>query len=73
MRPLSVSGEFSRVFFAAFFGLNEFYNNLEGEVALEVVIGGLFLHDVFGYGGVFQSLYQGVHDNLVCVGGFTKW
>ena len=48
-------------------------NDVFFKAVLEVIIGGVFLHDIFGYGGVFQSLYQGVHDNLVCVGGFTKW
>ena len=73
MRLLLGSGELSHALVGALFGLNEFPNFLEGEAALEVVIGGAFLDDVFGYGGVFQSLYQGVHDHLVCVGGLARW
>ena len=38
---------------------------------MKVVVGGIFLHDVLGYVGVFQSLHQGVHYNLVHVGGLT--
>ena len=42
------------------FGLNKLLNFLEGEAVLEVVIGGAFLDDIFGYGGVLQSLHQSV-------------
>ena len=50
-----------------------FFNFLEGVVVLEVVVVGIFLLDVYGYGGVFQSLHQGVHYHLVCVESLAYW
>ena len=51
-------GELSRGPFGNLFCLNELFDFLEGEAVLEVVVGGVFLHDVFGYGSLFQSLHQ---------------
>ena len=65
--------EFSPAPFGALLGLNKFFDFLKGEVILEVVFGGLFFHHVFGYGGVFQSLHQGVHCHLVNVRGLANW
>ena len=43
-----------------------FFNFPECVAVLEVVVG-----DVFGYGGVSQSLHHGVLDHLVRVGGLA--
>ena len=51
--------------------LDELLDFLECEAVLEVVVGGVFLHDVLGYRRVFQSLDQGVHYHLVCLGGLS--
>ena len=50
-----------------------FFDFVKGEGALKVVAGGIFLHDVLGYGGVLQSLYHGLHYHLVRVGGLAHW
>ena len=42
-----------------------------GEVVLEIVVGGIFFHGVLGYGGIFKSLHQGVNLHLVHVGGLA--
>ena len=67
MRLLLGPSELRHTPFCALFGLNEFFNFLEGEAVLKGVVGGVFFHDVFGYGVVFQSLLQGVHYHLVAV------
>ena len=59
--------------FDVLLGLDELLGFFKGEGVLEVIIGGVFLHDVLGYGGVLQSLHQGVQDHLVCVGGLAHW
>ena len=48
-----------------------FFNLIEGEAGLEVIVGGVFLHDIFGYSGILLSLHQGVHYHLIHVGGFA--
>ena len=53
MRPIEVI----RAPFGAHFCLDKYFDFLKGEAVLEVVLGGIFLHDVLGYGGIFQSLH----------------
>ena len=71
MRLLLGPGELSHAPFGALFSLDNILKFLDGEAILEVVVGGVFLHDILGYGGFFQSLHQGVHYHLVHVGGFA--
>ena len=57
--------------FGTLFGLNKFFNVIEGEAGLEVIVGGVFLYDVFRYGGILRSMHQGVHYHLIYVGGLA--
>ena len=54
--------------FGTLFGLNKFLNVIEGGAGLEVIVGGVFLYDVFRYGGILRSMHQGVHYHLIYVG-----
>ena len=72
MRFLWGPGELSLAPFGALFGLYKFFNLLKGQAGMEVVVGGVFLHDVFGYDIIFQSLHQGVQYHLVRVGGLPR-
>ena len=71
MQLLLGPGQLSHASFCVLFSLNEFLKFLEGEAVLGFIVGGVFFHDVFSYGGVFQSLHQGVHYRLVCAGGLA--
>ena len=50
-------GEINHAPFGTLFGLDDYFDLCKVEAVLEVVVGGLFLHDVLGYGDVFQSLH----------------
>ena len=66
MQLLLGSGELAMFLLALSLALTIFSSSfLEGEAVLKVVIGGIFLHNIFGYGVVFKSLQQGVHYHLV--------
>ena len=71
MRLLSGSGELAHAPFGALFGPNELLNFLKVEAVLEVVVGCVFLHDILGYAGIFQSFHQGVPYHFFCVGGLA--
>ena len=64
-------GELSHSPFGAFLGVDELKNLFDGDAVLDVIVVGVFLHDVFGYDSIFKSLHQGVHDHIICVGGLA--
>ena len=41
--------------------LHELSYFVKGEAVLKCAVVGVFLHDILGYGGIFQSLHQGVN------------
>ena len=71
MRLLSGPGELAHAPFVTLFGPDELLSFLKVEAVLEVVVGCVFLHHILGYAGIFQSLHQGVHYHLFCVGGLA--
>ena len=72
MRFLWGSGELSHAPLDALFGLDEIFNLFEDEAGWKVVVGGVFVHEVLGYGGIIQSLHHYVHFHLVRVGGLAR-